>query len=61
MGFESHFVRSRKNALDMCRNLDLNSFETIDVDHRTKAFGVFFRHRDGWSIAYVAFSYETQI
>ncbi|EKM81596.1 hypothetical protein AGABI1DRAFT_105131 [Agaricus bisporus var. burnettii JB137-S8] len=51
---------SKQNALDICRHLDLSSFETMDVEHRTKAFGVFFRHRDGWSIAFTGDTMPTQ-
>lgn len=51
-GIEGYLGRSRKNAKDMCRNLDLETFKTIDVRHRTKAFGVYFKHKNDWSIAY---------
>lgn len=48
--------RSRKHARDMCHHLDLEVFKAIDVYHRTKAFGVYFKHKDGWSIAHVQLS-----
>ncbi|KXN86195.1 Zinc phosphodiesterase ELAC protein 2 [Leucoagaricus sp. SymC.cos] len=44
--------RSRKHNQDLRRSLNLDWFGTIDVDHRTKAFGVQITHANGWSITY---------
>ena len=42
--------RSAENARKMCDALGLEYFKTADVEHRCRAFGASFRHKDGWSI-----------
>jgi ribonuclease Z len=37
----------------MCETLGLEYFRTVDVDHRCRAFGCSFKHKDGWSITLV--------
>lgn len=44
--------------MNMCKSLNLKSFETIDVYHRTRAFGAFLKHNSGWTIAYVPVALE---
>ena len=39
----------------MCRALGLESFETVDVMHRTRCFGAVLKHADGWSLVYIIF------
>jgi len=39
----------------MCRALGLESFETVDVMHRTRCFGAVLKHTDGWSLVYIIF------
>ncbi|KAK1230906.1 hypothetical protein PQX77_005984 [Marasmius sp. AFHP31] len=43
---------SRKNARAMCESLGLQAFNTVDVYHRTRAYGVIIRHNDGWSTVF---------
>lgn len=46
--------RSRKAAAEMCNALGLSKFTTVDVLHKTRAYGVCIKHRDGWSIVCVS-------
>jgi len=41
---------SRQHNLDMCKHLNLATFETVDVQHRTRAFGTLIGHNEGWSV-----------
>jgi ribonuclease Z len=50
-------ARSLRNAADMCRALGLESFDTVDVYHRTRCYGAVLKHTDAWSIVYVRFQY----
>jgi len=51
------FQQSVRNADNMCRALGLESFQTVDVFHRTRCYGAVLKHTDGWSIV---FSGDTQ-
>ncbi|KAI0746847.1 beta-lactamase-like protein [Daedaleopsis nitida] len=44
--------RSRENAREMCRDLGLKTFTTVDVAHRVRCYGVVLRHHDGWGLAF---------
>ncbi|KAH9479322.1 tRNAse Z TRZ4, mitochondrial [Psilocybe cubensis] len=48
------YTTSVKNGKRMRASLGLESFQTVDVFHRCRCFGVVFRHTDGWSIAFSA-------
>ncbi|KAI9511638.1 hypothetical protein F5148DRAFT_993525 [Russula earlei] len=43
---------SRKAAQMMCYALGLQRLNTVDVLHRTKAFGLVLTHQDGWRLVY---------
>jgi len=43
---------SRKAAQMMCHALGLGRLNTVDVLHRTKAFGLVLTHQDGWRLVY---------
>jgi len=43
---------SRKAAEMMCHALGLRRLNTVDVLHRTKAFGLVVTHHDGWRLVY---------
>lgn len=42
---------SRKAAQMLCAELGLSKLNTIDVLHRTRAFGLVVTHEDGWRLA----------
>lgn len=41
---------SRKAAQMLCQALGLSKLNTVDVLHRTKAFGLVVTHQDGWRL-----------
>lgn len=43
---------SRKAAQMLCAELGLSKLNTIDVLHRTRAFGLVVTHQDGWRLVY---------
>ncbi|KAI0305153.1 hypothetical protein B0F90DRAFT_1701754 [Multifurca ochricompacta] len=43
---------SRKAAQMLCKALGLRRLNTVDVLHRTKAFGLVVTHQDGWRLVY---------
>ncbi|KAH9990962.1 hypothetical protein BJV74DRAFT_920412 [Russula compacta] len=43
---------SRKAAQMLCQALGLTRLNTVDVLHRTKAFGLVLTHEDGWRLVY---------
>ncbi|KAI0251929.1 hypothetical protein BJV78DRAFT_1207788 [Lactifluus subvellereus] len=43
---------SRKAAQMLCQALGLHRLNTVDVLHRTKAFGLVMTHQDGWRLVY---------
>ncbi|KAK0501702.1 hypothetical protein EDD18DRAFT_1431713 [Armillaria luteobubalina] len=45
---------SKRHAKDLCAALNLKSFRTIDVRHRTTCYGLDIKSLDGWSIAFSA-------
>jgi hypothetical protein len=48
---------SGRNTVDgLCAALNLESVQTAEVIHRTKAFGIVLKHRDGWSLTCVPLS-----
>jgi ribonuclease Z len=54
---------SRRSILahrDMCALLGLESFQSVDVIHRTKCHGAIIKHTDGWSIVYSGDTIPTQ-
>ncbi|TFK75060.1 hypothetical protein BDN72DRAFT_758625 [Pluteus cervinus] len=51
------FERSQVAVRQLCDALGLESFETVDVPHRTKCYGVVIKSKEGWSIV---FSGDTQ-
>ncbi|KAG6839604.1 hypothetical protein C0991_000997 [Blastosporella zonata] len=44
--------KSKKNTKAMCETLGLESFNTVDVLHKTRCYGSVIRHTDGWSIVF---------
>jgi ribonuclease Z len=44
--------RSQRLARDLCNALGLRSFETVDVRHKTRCYGVVMKHTDGWSLVF---------
>ncbi|KAL4253032.1 RNase Z family protein [Abortiporus biennis] len=44
--------RCRAMTGKMCEALGLQSVITIDVNHRTRAYGIYLAHKDGWSIVF---------
>ncbi|KAH9053195.1 hypothetical protein EDB87DRAFT_1815754 [Lactarius vividus] len=50
-GWKSH-DHSRKAAQMLCAELGLNRLNTIDVLHRTRAFGLVVTHQDGWRLVF---------
>ncbi|KAF5375625.1 hypothetical protein D9757_008524 [Collybiopsis confluens] len=46
--------KSRNHAQKMCEVLNLKSFFTVDVRHRTRCYGCVIRSRDGWSVTFSA-------
>ncbi|KAG6909380.1 hypothetical protein DXG01_000823 [Tephrocybe rancida] len=43
---------SKKNSSALREALGLESFNTVDVLHKTRCYGVVIRHTDGWSIVF---------
>jgi hypothetical protein len=41
---------SRKAAQMLCAELGLSRLNTVDVLHRTRAFGLIVTHQDGWRL-----------
>ncbi|KAK7031531.1 hypothetical protein R3P38DRAFT_2924192 [Favolaschia claudopus] len=54
------FQRSTAAGMRLCVALGLQSFNTIDVFHQVKCYGVSIRHQDGWSIVFSADTLPTQ-
>ncbi|KAF7370999.1 hypothetical protein MSAN_00734100 [Mycena sanguinolenta] len=54
------FQRSSAAGMRLCVALGLQSFNTIDVFHQVKCYGVSIRHQDGWSIVFSADTLPTQ-
>ncbi|KAJ7282084.1 hypothetical protein C8J57DRAFT_1056630, partial [Mycena rebaudengoi] len=48
----AEYNRSSAAGVELCRSLGLRRFQTIDVYHRVKAYGLLLEHQDGWSIVY---------
>ncbi|KAF9565899.1 hypothetical protein CPC08DRAFT_143698 [Agrocybe pediades] len=48
------FQTSVNNAKKMREALGLEWFKTVDVYHRCRCYGVVFKHKDGWSVAFSA-------
>lgn len=46
-------LRSVALAKDLCTALGLRDFTTVDVDHRTRCYGLVLDHKDNWRIVYV--------
>ncbi|KAF9478239.1 hypothetical protein BDN70DRAFT_58947 [Pholiota conissans] len=46
------YNKSVENSRKMCDALGLEYFKTADVEHRCRAFGASFKHKDGWSITF---------
>ncbi|KIK63188.1 hypothetical protein GYMLUDRAFT_197664 [Collybiopsis luxurians FD-317 M1] len=44
--------RSRSHAQRMCEALNLKSFDTADVRHRTRCYGCIIHSNDGWSVTF---------
>ncbi|KAK2462756.1 hypothetical protein APHAL10511_005274 [Amanita phalloides] len=44
--------RSRRLAVGMCQLLGMESFQTVDMFHRTRCYGVVMKHQDDWGIAF---------
>lgn len=45
------FTRATLSELET--DLQLESIKTASVDHRTLAYGLVVRHKDGWSLTFV--------
>ncbi|KAG7445158.1 uncharacterized protein BT62DRAFT_951536 [Guyanagaster necrorhizus] len=45
---------SQRHAKDLCAALNLKSFRTVDVRHRTTCYGLDIKSLDGWSIVFSA-------
>ncbi|KAG6872909.1 hypothetical protein C0995_005315 [Termitomyces sp. Mi166 len=43
---------SLQNAAAMYDALGLESFNTVDVRHKTRCYGAIIKHRDGWSVVF---------
>ncbi|KAJ3810236.1 hypothetical protein F5876DRAFT_42180 [Lentinula aff. lateritia] len=43
---------SRTHITALCRALNLHSFTTVDVRHRTRCYGCIIHSKDGWSIVF---------
>ncbi|KAF7357029.1 hypothetical protein MVEN_01039500 [Mycena venus] len=54
------YQRSSAAGMRLCIALGLQSFNTIDVFHQVKCYGVSIRHQDGWSIVFSADTLPTQ-
>ncbi|KAJ7035559.1 hypothetical protein C8F04DRAFT_1037200 [Mycena alexandri] len=54
------YERSTAAGMRLCVALGLQSFNTIDVFHQVKCYGVSFRSQDGWSITFSADTLPTQ-
>lgn len=46
--------RSDKALRDMLAALGVETLRTVMMEHRCRCFGLVMKHRDGWSIVYVA-------
>ncbi|KAJ7780273.1 hypothetical protein DFH07DRAFT_794449 [Mycena maculata] len=54
------YERSVAAGMRLCVALGLQSFNTIDVYHQVKCYGVTLRHEDGWSIVFSGDTLPTQ-
>ncbi|KAH8083328.1 hypothetical protein BXZ70DRAFT_1073609 [Cristinia sonorae] len=52
--------RSERVSKEMCAALGLKGFTTVDVDHRTRCYGLVIDHRDGWRIVFSGDTKPTQ-
>ncbi|KAK0202420.1 beta-lactamase-like protein [Desarmillaria ectypa] len=51
---DEYEMQSKRHAKDLCAALNLKSFRTVDVRHRTTCYGLDIKSLDGWSIVFSA-------
>ncbi|KAJ3858973.1 hypothetical protein EV359DRAFT_51550 [Lentinula novae-zelandiae] len=52
VGGTEEWLDSKTHITALCRALNLHSFTTVDVRHRTRCYGCIIHSKDGWSVVF---------